>query len=102
MPDASTSVVARFAIAAESAQRVLAELSETLDSAGRVVSAFENGRGWAIAIHFGTPPNEVATRALVGLTAGTAAAKAMVFETVAPRDWVKTSLASLSPVPAGR
>jgi ribosomal protein L11 methyltransferase len=102
MPDASSSVVARFPIAADVAQRVFADLTETLDFAGTVVSVFENANGWSIALHFGIPPNETATRALVGLTAGTEAANAMVFETVAPRDWVRASLDGLSPVAAGR
>src|SRR5437764_11598647 len=102
MPDASEIVVARFAVGAASAQRTLADLAEALDSTDTVVSAFEDTRGWSIAIHFGAPPNETATRALVALVASADAAKALTFESVAPRDWVKASLAGLPPVPAGR
>jgi ribosomal protein L11 methyltransferase len=41
-------------------------------------------------------------RALVASTAGTAAADALVFETLAPTDWVRKSLEGLTPVEAGR
>jgi ribosomal protein L11 methyltransferase len=98
----NVTVVARFAVAGGDAQRVLAELSETLESTDTVVSAYEGAHGWNVAVHFGSPPNETATRALVALAAGSEAANAMVFETVAPHDWVKASLAGLSPVLAGR
>src|SRR6185369_5767375 len=102
MSKTSESVVARFAISAAMAQRTLGDLTEALDDADTVVSAFEDARGWSIAIHFGRAPNEAATRAVVGLVVGAEAANALAFETVAPRDWVKASLDGLSPVPAGR
>jgi ribosomal protein L11 methyltransferase len=102
MPVASEIVVARFAVGAASVQRALTDLAEAVDSADTVVSAFEDAHSWSIAIHFGAPPNETTTRALVALVAGADAANALVFETVAPRDWVKASLEGLSPVPAGR
>ncbi len=53
-------------------------------------------------IHFVSPPNETAVRALIGLTAGAEAANALIFERVADKDWVKASLDGLAPVRAGR
>ena len=66
----SSSVVARFPIAAAAAQGILAELTDALDCADTVVSVFEDAERWSVAIHFGSPPNETATRALIVLTDG--------------------------------
>src|SRR6185312_2751857 len=46
--------------------------------------------------------NQTAVRALVALAADPAAANAVAFDTIAPNDWVKASLAGLAPVKAGR
>src|SRR5262249_54568003 len=54
------------------------------------------------AIHFRRQPDEAAVRALIASTAGSAAARALVFETLAPTDWVRKSLDGLAPVEAGR
>jgi ribosomal protein L11 methyltransferase len=107
MPDAAadrhSSVVGRFPVPADNAQRVLGELAEGFDSPDVVTTAFEDAQGlWTIAIHFHAPPNETAVRALVAYAAGTEAANALVFEIVATRDWVTTSLEGLKPVAAGR
>jgi ribosomal protein L11 methyltransferase len=47
-------------------------------------------------------PNETAVRALVRVAGGAEAANALVFETLAPKDWVKESQEGLKPVEAGR
>ena len=55
-----------------------------------------------LAIHFRQRPDEAAVRALIASAAGNAAAHALVFETLAPTDWVRKSLEGLAPVEAGR
>jgi len=99
----SSSVVARFSIDAGKARHVFGDIAEGFDSPDAVTAAFEDGYGeWTIAVHFRTPPNETAVRALVAYAAGAEAANALVFETITTRDWVKASLEGLAPVTAGR
>jgi ribosomal protein L11 methyltransferase len=57
---------------------------------------------WLLELHFATPPDPEAVRALVADIAGEEAAAALAFRTVAARDWVAASLAGLPPVVAGR
>ncbi len=84
------------------ARALLDRLAEVFDASDAVVSSYDTGNGWSVAIHFTDPPNETAVRALVGLAAGPAAANALVFEKLAERDWVRASLEGLKPVEAGR
>jgi ribosomal protein L11 methyltransferase len=96
-------VVARLdAGAVEAARTLLDHLAEVFDASEAVVSAYEGSGGWMVAIHFNEAPNETAVRALVGLAAGPEAAKALSFETLAAKDWVKASQEGLKPVAAGR
>ncbi len=99
----TASRVAHLTTSAATAHRVadiFAEQFETLDAAAAV---FEDAHGdWSVALHFREPPNETAVRALVAMAAGAEAANALVFETVAAKDWVDASLAGLPPVDAGR
>src|SRR3954451_22930705 len=96
-------VVARVTASEAAARQLVAVLGESFDATHVVVSAFEAPMGdWQVAIHFREPPNETAVRALVALASGVEAAKALVFETIAVRDWVSASLAGLAPVKAGR
>ena len=53
-------------------------------------------------MHFLAAPDEKIVRALTAAAAGNAAAKALRFERVAAKDWVRESLAGLAPVIAGR
>lgn len=101
-PMSEPTVVARLAAGAETARDLLDRLAEVFDASAAVVSAYDTGTGWAIAIHFNDPPNETAVRALVGLAAGAEAANALTFETLAAKDWVKASQEGLTPVEAGR
>ena len=100
---ASATVVARLeAGAADTARALLDRLAEVFDASDAVLSSYDTGNGWSVAIHFTDPPNETAVRALVGLAAGQEAANAVVFEKLAERDWVRASLEGLKPVEAGR
>jgi ribosomal protein L11 methyltransferase len=103
MPEPSPTAVARLSTDAATARRIGDALTETFDGEQVAASAFEEPDGrWSLAVHFRDRPDEGAVRALVEATAGAGAAQALVFETLAPTDWVKTSLAGLVPVHAGR
>jgi ribosomal protein L11 methyltransferase len=96
--DAGT-VVARLVSDAATTRKIADALAENQFA----VSAFEEGpRRWSLAIHFRDRPDEGAVRALVASAAGAAAARALMFETLAPTDWVAKSLEGLEPVEAGR
>jgi ribosomal protein L11 methyltransferase len=96
-------VAARLACDAATAARLADGLAETLDAGDAAVAAFETADGgWNVEVHFANAPDEAALRGLVATIAGEAAARALAFETVAPRDWVAASLAGLKPVAAGR
>ena len=102
-PQPGATVVARLeAGAADAARALLDRLAEVFDASDAVMSSYDTGSRWAVAIHFTNPPNETAVRALVGLAAGPDAANALVFEKLAEQDWVKASLDGLKPVEAGR
>ena len=67
------------------------------------VSLVDIGTGrWRVAMYFRAAPDETMVRRLTAAAAGTAAAKALRFERVAAKDWVRESLAGLAPVTAGR
>ncbi len=103
MPDPSPTAVARLSTDRVAARRIGDALAEVFDGEQVAASAFEEPDGrWSLAVHFRDQPDEGAVRALVEATAGAAAAQALAFETLAPTDWVKTSLAGLKPVDAGR
>ncbi len=101
-PLSEPTVVARLATSAAAAGVLLDRLAEVFDSSVAVVSSYDSGKGWMVAIHFNEPPNETAVRALVALAAGTDVANTVAFERLAARDWVKESIESLTPVEAGR
>lgn len=101
-PASGPTVVARLTAGADAARALLDRLAEVFDASEAVVSAYDTGSGWAVAIHFNDPPNQSAVRALVGLVAGPGAANAIAFETLAAKDWVKASQEGLRPVEAGR
>ena len=101
--DASVTVLARLDCDGPTARRLADALAETFDAGDAAVAAFERpDGGWSFEAHFAQAPDEAALRTLVGAAAGDAAARALVLETVAARDWVTASLAGLKPVSAGR
>src|SRR5437868_3279520 len=101
-PD-DASVVAKLAASESTARRLADVLAESLDPLEAATSASVGAGGeWMLHIYFRHPPNETAVRALVALAADAATANALVFETIAARDWVKASLDGLQPVAAGR
>ena len=102
-PLPAATVVARLSTDGPTAQRIGDLLAESFDAEEVATSAFEQPDGrWTLAVHFRGHPDETAVRALIASAAGTATADALVFETLAPTDWVRKSLEGLKPVEAGR
>jgi ribosomal protein L11 methyltransferase len=102
-PESSVTVVARLGCDGGTARRLADALAEAFDSSEAAVAAFERpDGGWGFEAHFTHAPDEGALRDLIGAVAGEPAARALVLETVAARDWVAASLAGLKPVSAGR
>ena len=102
-PSPIATVVARLSSDASTAQKIADALTESFEAEQFAASAFEEASGrWSLAIHFRRQPDEAAVRALIGSAAGSAAARALVFATLAPTDWVRKSLEGLAPVEAGR
>src|SRR3984885_10039224 len=86
-----------------SAHRVANLAAESLPADDIAVALVDIGAGrWRVAMHFRVLPDEKIIRALAAAAAGTAVAKALRFEHVAAKDWVRESLAGLAPVTAGR
>jgi ribosomal protein L11 methyltransferase len=89
----------------EATARAVADIvMETFDPNETAAAAFENealGR-WETEVYFADVPDEVGMRQLIAETVHAEAAEALVFETLAEKDWVKASLDGLSIVEAGR
>ena len=105
MPDQpfAATVVGRLSADQAAVRKISDALAESLDADTVAIAAFEApDKSWSLAVHFQDPPDEAAVRALVGAAAGAAGAGGLTFETLAPTDWVRTSLAGLKPVDAGR
>lgn len=96
-------ILASVRCEASLARRLASFLGESVDSQSAVCGAFEDPDGrWRVEVHFRETPDESSVRALAAIAAGDDVARAIVFETVAPADWVAASLAGLRPVVAGR
>jgi ribosomal protein L11 methyltransferase len=95
---------ATFAIGGEqTAKRVVDLLNESFFEGQAAIAAYERPDGrWDITVHFADAPDEVSIRELVGLAAGDEVARAITFDTVEAKDWVKATLEELVPVRAGR
>jgi ribosomal protein L11 methyltransferase len=87
----------------QAARRIADLVCDGFAGDGVAVSLADTGGGrWRVAIHLVAAPDETAVRALVAAAAGRAAAKALRFESVTAKDWVRESIAGLKPVAAGR
>ena len=95
--------LARLATDAATARRASNAVTEGFNADDVATAAFEEADGrWSLTLHFRQRPDETAVRALIAAAAGSAAANALVFETLAPTDWVRKGLEGLPPVDAGR
>lgn len=102
-PDSVETAVARLETGEQIARKVVSTFAECCDDEKIATSLVDNGDGrWTVTIHFPALMDERAVRAAAEAAAGAAAAKALIFERVAAKDWVRESLAGLKPVRAGR
>jgi ribosomal protein L11 methyltransferase len=100
---ASDTTLATFTTDEQSARRIADLFAEGFAADEVAVSFGDNGQGnWRVAIHFRTPPDEAAVRELADVALGPDAGKALHFERIAAKDWVRESLVGLKPVAAGR
>jgi ribosomal protein L11 methyltransferase len=96
-------VVARVCADATTARRIADCLAERFDPAETAVGTFEGpGTSWTVEASFRSAPDETAIGELVARAAGKSAARTLTLETLTDRDWVRSSLAGLRPVEAGR
>jgi ribosomal protein L11 methyltransferase len=106
MPSATIPATHRasFAIGDEqTARRVVDLLTESFLEGQAAIAAFAGPDGrWDVTAHFTDRPDQGSIRELVGHAAGEEAARAIAFDTVEVRDWVKAALEQLAPVRAGR
>lgn len=89
----------------ERTARAVADIvMETFDPNETAAAAFENEAAghWETEVYFADVPDEDGMRQLIAETVSAEAAKALVFETLAEKDWIKASLDGLSIVEAGR
>ena len=95
---------ASFALPDERAARRVADvLDEVFFDGEAAIAAFERPDGrWDVTLHFADAPDQARLRELVANAAGDDVAKAIAFDTIEAKDWVKASLEDLVPVPAGR
>jgi ribosomal protein L11 methyltransferase len=102
-PLRSSTAIALLETDEQSAHRVADLVAESLPADDIAVGLVDIGAGrWRVAMYFRVSPDEKTIRALTASAAGDAAAKALRFERVAAKDWVRESLAGLAPVTAGR
>src|SRR5882672_8041765 len=104
MTSAPSTHRAGFAIGDEqAAKRAVDMLTEVFFEGEAAIAAFERPDGrWDVTVHFADAPDKALVRQLVTNAAGEEIAKAIAFDTVEAKDWVKASLEDLVPVPAGR
>src|SRR3954470_13010846 len=101
MNSPANTTVARLVCDERTARQAADLLFDNLGSSTTAIAVFEGSDGrWNVELHFETPPDEAAVRALVGQAGGSGAD--LGFETIAQKDWVAASLADLKPVTAGR
>jgi ribosomal protein L11 methyltransferase len=99
----AASFVARLTADEGTARRLADIMAESLDPADTTCAAFERtDKRWQVDLHFRARPDPSRLRMLVAQACGTALAKRLSIERVAPRDWVRHSLIGLRPVTAGR
>jgi ribosomal protein L11 methyltransferase len=102
-PQSRPTYVARLSAGEAEARRIAAQMMEVLDPAGTVCSAFEQpDKQWRVELHFAEPPDLGPLRAMITAAADQATARRLAVEKIPARDWVKSSLAGLAPVAAGR
>jgi ribosomal protein L11 methyltransferase len=99
----SSTAIALLETDEQSAHKIADLVAEGLPADEIAVALVDIGAGrWRVAMYFRAAPDETMVRRLTAAAAGTAVAKALRFERVGAKDWVRESLAGLAPVGAGR
>jgi ribosomal protein L11 methyltransferase len=95
--------VARLALPAVSVSSLLDALAAHFDGPETAISIFKTpDRGWQLELYFCSAPDEVALRTLLARLLGAHVARGLRIAALAGKDWIATSLASFTPVSAGR
>ncbi len=103
--------VMRATCGADAARAIADIIVESFDPAETAAAAFEiessqqswdEAPDWTVEVFFSEEPDQDFVRSLVAGVAGDDAAAALVFDRVAQKDWVASSLEGLKPVRAGR
>src|SRR2546421_4204258 len=103
LTSSSKTLTARLSADEGLARSIADHLSEHLDPAGTAVGVFEGPAScWTVEASFRDAVNRQTIRDLVTAAAAASAARGLTFEPLSDRDWVRSSLAGLRPVEAGR
>jgi ribosomal protein L11 methyltransferase len=101
-PSVGQTFVARVHADRATAERIADCLAEQPGPAGMAIGLFEGPHDrWTVEISLGGLGKN-AVRQRIARAAGNAAAKQLRFEPLPDRDWIRSSLAGLQPVEAGR
>ena len=86
-----------------SARKIGDLFAESFEPDQIAVSLVDTGQGaWRVSLHFRDAPDEKRVRHLAAVAAGPEAGRALHFEMIAAKNWVRESLLGLKPVTAGR
>ena len=97
------SYLARLSTDEANALRILDALAEIFDTKDTATAVVQDKAGsWAVELFFAHEPDTAWLRSVVAEAVGEATAGTLTLSALAPRDWVKASLAGLRPVVAGR
>src|SRR5437879_3528504 len=102
MTPSPVAIVARLRTDQAIAWRIAEQVAEAFDPADTACALIEAADGWLLELYLAGTVDQKSVRDIVAGAAGSAAARALAFETVAKQDWIATSLAGLAPVEAGR
>jgi len=85
------------------ARRLAGLFAESFTAGELAVSLVDAGRGnWSVTFYFGAAVDQATVRELAAVAAGAKVSGALRFARVAAKDWVRNTLAGLTPVTAGR
>jgi len=87
----------------QTARRIAGLFAESFTAGELAVSLVDAGRGnWSVTVYFGAAVDKAAVRDVAAVAGGAEVSGALRFARVAARDWVRDTLAGLTPVTAGR
>ncbi|MFY9838177.1 MAG: 50S ribosomal protein L11 methyltransferase [Xanthobacteraceae bacterium] len=100
---ASETTLATLITDEQLARRIAAVFAEGFLADEVAVSFVDiGGDGWRLSLDFRGAPDEDVVRALVAQAGGADTGRALQFEQIAAKDWVRESLRGLRPIAAGR